>query len=45
MDIRNAKLPSNDLLNKCVLPYFIPIRADAESDKPSISIAIIAIFS
>ena len=35
----------NDLLNKYVLPYFIPIIAAAESDKLMTNRAIIATFS
>ena len=43
--IKNADDPSNDLLNKYVLPYFIPIIAAAESDKLITKRAIIATFS
>ena len=43
--IKKANDPSNDLLNKYVLPYFIPIIAAAESDKLITKRAIIATFS
>ncbi|SVE33868.1 uncharacterized protein METZ01_LOCUS486722, partial [marine metagenome] len=43
--IKKADDPSNDLLNKYVLPYFIPIIAAAESDKLMTRRAIIATFS
>ena len=43
--IRKAKVPSSDLLNNRVLPYFIPIRAAAESDKLMTRRAITATFS
>ena len=43
--IKKAADPSNDLLNKYVLPYFIPMIAAAESDKLITKRAIIATFS
>ena len=43
--IRKAKVPSSDLLNNRVVPYFIPIRAAAESDKLITRRAITATFS
>jgi hypothetical protein len=43
--IKKADDPSNDLLNKYVLPYFIPIIAAAESDKLITKREIIATFS
>ena len=42
---KNARDPSNDLLNSFVLPYFIPIIAAAESEKLITRRAIIATFS
>jgi len=43
--IKKANDPSNDLLKKDVLPYFIPIIAAAESDRLMTNRAIIATFS
>ena len=43
--IKNARLPSRDLLNNRVLPYLRPIMAAAESDKLMVRSAIMAIFS
>ena len=43
--MRNANVPSNDLLNNRVVPYFIPMRAAAESDKLMTRRAITATFS
>ena len=43
--MKNANVPSNDLLNSFVFPYFNPIIAAIESDKLVTNMAIIAIFS
>ena len=43
--MKNAKVPSSDLLNNRVVPYFIPMRAAAESDKLMTRRAITATFS
>ena len=43
--MRKAKVPSSDLLNNLVVPYCIPMRAAAESDKLMIRRAITATFS
>ena len=43
--MRKAKVPSNDLLNNRVVPYFIPMRAAAESDILMTRRAITATFS
>ena len=42
---KKAADPSNDLLNNCVFPNFIPIIAAIESDKHKTSKPIIATFS
>ena len=42
---KKAADPSNDLLNNCVFPNFIPMIAAIESDKLKTSKLIIAIFS
>ena len=43
--MKNDNVPSKDLLKNFVFPYFIPIRAAAESDKLITRIAMTAIFS
>ena len=43
--MRKAQVPSSDLLNNRVEPYFIPMRAAAESDKLMTRRAITATFS
>ena len=43
--IKNARLPSSDLLNNCVVPYFRPMRAAAASDILMTRRAITAAFS
>ena len=42
---KNAAVPSNDLLNNCVFPNFIPIIAAIESDMLKTNKPIIAAFS
>ena len=43
--MKKTKVPSRDLLNNRVVPYFIPISAAAESDKLMVRRAITATFS
>ena len=43
--MRKAKVPSRDLLNNRVVPYFIPMSAAEESDKLITRRAITATFS
>ena len=45
VEIKNARLPSSDLLKNRVLPYLIPTTAAAESEIPITRSAIRATFS